>query len=45
MILPDVNVLADAYLAALALESGSDWITNDRDYAHFPDLRWRHPLA
>jgi len=45
VILLDANVLADAYLAALALESGSDWITTDRDYARFPDLRWRHPLA
>ena len=39
------NVIADAYLAALALETGSDWITTDRDYARFPGLRWRHPLA
>jgi len=39
------NLIADAYLAALALESGSDWITTDRDYARFPDLHWRHPLA
>ncbi len=38
------NVIADAYLAALALESGSDWITTDWDYARFPDLRWRHPF-
>jgi len=45
VILLDVNVFADAYLAALALESGSDWITTDRDCAHFPDRRWRHPLA
>lgn len=39
------NVIADAYLAALALESGSDWITTDRDYARFPGLRWRHPFT
>jgi uncharacterized protein len=39
------NVIADAYLASLALESRSDWITTDRDYARFPGLRWRHPLA
>ena len=38
------NLVPDAYLAALALESGSDWITADRDYARFPGLRWRHPL-
>ena len=39
------NLVADAYLAALAIESGSEWITTDRDYARFPELRWRHPLA
>lgn len=38
------NLIADAYLAALAIESGSEWITTDRDYARFPGLRWRHPL-
>lgn len=39
------NLVPDAYLAALAIESGSEWITTDRDYARFPALRWRHPLA
>ena len=39
------NLVPDAYLAALAIESGSEWITTDRDYAQFPGLRWRHPLA
>jgi toxin-antitoxin system PIN domain toxin len=38
------NLVADAYLAALALEWGAEWITTDRDYARFPGLRWRHPL-
>lgn len=38
------SLIADAYFAALAVESGADWITTDRDYARFPDLRWRHPL-
>ncbi|MBI4669327.1 MAG: type II toxin-antitoxin system VapC family toxin [Elusimicrobia bacterium] len=38
------NYIADAYLAALAIESGSEWITTDRDYSRFPGLRWRHPL-
>jgi toxin-antitoxin system PIN domain toxin len=33
-----------AYLAALAIESGCEWITTDRSYARFPGLRWRHPL-
>jgi len=39
------NLVSDAYHAALAIESGSEWITTDRDYARFPGLRWRHPLA
>ena len=38
------NLVPDAYLAALAIEAGSEWITTDRDYARFPGLRWRHPL-
>ncbi|MCY3786131.1 MAG: PIN domain-containing protein, partial [bacterium] len=39
------NLVQDAYLAALAIESGSEWITTDRDFSRFPGLRWRHPLA
>jgi len=39
------NLVPDAYLAALAIESGSEWITTDRDFSRFPDLRWRHPLS
>jgi toxin-antitoxin system PIN domain toxin len=39
------NLVADAYLAALAIESGSEWITSDRDFSRFPGLRWRHPLV
>lgn len=38
------NVVPDAYLAALAIESGSEWLTADRGFARFPGLRWRHPL-
>lgn len=38
------NLVPDAYLAALAIESGSEWVTTDRDYARFRGLRWRHPL-
>jgi hypothetical protein len=37
------NLVPDAYLAALAIESGSEWITTDRDYSRFPGLRWRPP--
>ena len=38
------NLVPDAWLAALAIESGCEFITSDRDYARFPALRWRHPL-
>lgn len=34
----------DAYLAALAIETGSEWITADGGFGRFPGLRWRHPL-
>jgi hypothetical protein len=38
------NLVADAYLAALAIETGSEWISTDGDYARFPGLRWRRPF-
>ena len=38
------NLVPDAYLAALAIESGSEWITTDRDFSRFKGLRWRFPL-
>lgn len=38
------NLVPDAWLAALAIESGCEWITLDRDYARFPGLRWRVPV-
>lgn len=38
------NLLQDAWFAALALESGCDWITTDRDYARFEGLNWRPPF-
>lgn len=38
------NAIPDAYLAALAIESGSELVTTDRGFARFPGLRWRHPL-
>jgi toxin-antitoxin system PIN domain toxin len=34
------NLVPDAYFAALAIEAGCEWITADRDFARFPDLRW-----
>jgi toxin-antitoxin system PIN domain toxin len=39
------NLVPDAYLAALAIESGGELVTADRGFARFPGLRWRHPLA
>ena len=38
------NLVQDAWLAALAIESGCEWITHDRDYARFEGLQWRTPL-
>lgn len=39
------NLVPDAYFAALAIESGSEWITTDDGFARYPGLRWRHPLS
>lgn len=38
------NLVADAYHAALAIESGAEFITADRAFSRFPGLRWRQPL-
>lgn len=38
------NLIPDAYHAALALETSSEWITTDRGFACFPGLRCRHPF-
>lgn len=38
------NLVPDAYLAALAIDSSSEWLTTDRDFSRFPGLNWRHPL-
>jgi hypothetical protein len=38
------NLVADAWFAAVAIESGCEWITTDRDYARFDGLRWRTPV-
>lgn len=35
------NLVPDTWFAALAIESGCEWLTLDRDYARFPGLRWR----
>ena len=39
------NLIPDAYHAALAIESGCEWITSDHGFARFPKLRWRDPMA
>lgn len=39
------NLVPDAYLAALAIESGCEWLTTDRDFGRFPGLKWSHPLG
>lgn len=38
-------LVSDAYIAALAIEHGCELVTTDSDFARFPGLRWRHPLA
>jgi hypothetical protein len=38
------KLVADAYLAALAIENGCTLVTCDGDFARFADLRWTHPL-
>ena len=38
------NLVQDAWLAALAIESGCEWITIDRDFSRFEGLRWRPPF-
>ena len=38
------NDVADAYLAAYALENNATWLSADRGFARFHRLRWSHPL-
>ena len=37
--------VADAYLAAYALDRGDEWVTTDADFHRFPGLRWRNLLT
>jgi hypothetical protein len=37
------NLVPDAYLAAMAIESGGEWVTTDGDFARFPNLRTMDP--
>lgn len=38
------NLVPDAYHAALAIEQDATWVSNDRDFAKFPGLRWTQPF-
>ena len=38
---PDI---ADAYLAAYALDNNATFVSADRRFARFSHLKWRHPL-
>ena len=38
-------LISDAQLAALTMEYGGVLHTTDRDFARFPGLRWRNPIA
>ncbi len=37
------NLVPDAWLAALAIEHGCEFITDDTDFARFTRVRWRRP--
>ncbi len=39
------DLSTDAHLAALAIEYDATLCSTDRDFARFPGLRWRNPLA
>ena len=39
------NLVADAHLAALAIEHGAQLCSADRDFGRFPGLTWVDPLA
>ena len=39
------NLIPDAWLAALAIESGCELVTMDRDFARFEGLRWSTPAG
>ncbi|UYM05267.1 TA system VapC family ribonuclease toxin [Solicola gregarius] len=39
------NAIPDAQLAALAIEHGVSVVSNDSDFARFPEVAWENPLA
>jgi len=38
------NLVSGAWQAALAIEHGCEWISDDADFARFALLRWRRPV-
>jgi predicted nucleic acid-binding protein len=38
------NLVADAHIAAIAMEYQAEVHSNDTDFSRFPGLRWRNPL-
>ena len=39
------KLVPDAYLAALTIEHGCEFVSTDGDFDRFPGLRWRRPLG
>ena len=39
------SLTTDTHLAALAIEHQAELNSNDADFARFPGLRWRNPIA
>lgn len=39
------NLTTDAHLAALCIEHQAELHSTDADFARFPGLRWRNPIA
>ena len=39
------NRIPDAYLAALAIEQNATWVSADRGFGRYPNLRWLDPAA
>ena len=37
------NLIPDAWLAAVAIENGCEWVSLDRDFARFSSLKWKSP--
>ena len=38
------NHIPDAFHAALAMEYGYEWVSLDRGFSRYRDLKWIHPL-